>query len=59
VITLAYGPHPDQVGDLYLPADSNAPLVCLLHGGFWRMPYGRDQRDPLAQAFACLAYAAP
>jgi acetyl esterase/lipase len=59
VITLAYGPHPDQVGDLYLPADSNAPLVCLLHGGFWRMPYGRVQRDPLAQAFACLGYAAP
>lgn len=50
MITLGYGALPDQVGDLYPPADADAPLVCLLHGGFWRMPYGRDQLDPLAQA---------
>ena len=24
------------------------PLVCLFHGGFWRMPYGRDQLQPVA-----------
>jgi acetyl esterase/lipase len=46
--TIPYGPGLDQVGDLYLPAASRAPLVCLLHGGFWRMPYGRDQLRPLA-----------
>jgi acetyl esterase/lipase len=46
--TIPYGPAPDQVGDLYLPTDSRAPLVCLLHGGFWRMPYGRDQLHPVA-----------
>jgi acetyl esterase/lipase len=46
--SIAYGPLPDQVGDLYLPATVGAPLVCLFHGGFWRMPYGRDQLHPMA-----------
>jgi len=46
--SIAYGPAADQVGDLYLPAVSRAPLVCLFHGGFWRMPYGRDQLHPMA-----------
>lgn len=31
--TLAYGPHPDQVIDLYGPA-ADGPVVLLLHGGF-------------------------
>jgi acetyl esterase/lipase len=47
-LTLAYGPGPDQVGDLYLPHAANAPLVCLFHGGFWRLPYGRDELAPMA-----------
>ncbi len=46
--TLAYGPDPVQVGDLYLPAGTRAPLVCLFHGGFRRTPYGRDQLEPIA-----------
>jgi acetyl esterase/lipase len=46
--TLSYGPLPDQVGDLYLPTVSRAPLIVLLHGGFWRMPWGRDHIAPIA-----------
>jgi acetyl esterase/lipase len=51
--TLAYGPTPDHVGDLYLPdrrdgARRAAPVVCLVHGGFWRMPWARDHIAPLA-----------
>lgn len=52
--TIAYGPAPDQVGDLYLPRrafrgnSGRAPVACLLHGGFWRMPYGRDHIAPIA-----------
>lgn len=46
--TLSYGPRPDQVGDLYLPDAGKAPLVCLFHGGFWRLPYGRDELAPMA-----------
>lgn len=26
-------------------SDTGAPLLVLLHGGFWRLPYGRDEFD--------------
>jgi acetyl esterase/lipase len=48
VQTLSYGTAPEQVGDLYLPGRQDPPLVCLFHGGFWRMPYGRDQLDAIS-----------
>lgn len=43
-----YGSRADQEGDLHLPAAPRPPVVCLLHGGFWRMPYGRDQMTAIA-----------
>jgi acetyl esterase/lipase len=46
--TLSYGPRADQAGDLYLPGTDAAPLVCLFHGGFWRLPYGREALAPVA-----------
>lgn len=55
--TLQYGESADRQGDLYLPGAPRPAVVCLLHGGFWRMPYGRDQMagiagDLLARGFA-------
>lgn len=50
MLTISYGSIAEQVGDYYQPVAPDAPLVCLLHGGFWRMPYGRDQLYPLAAA---------
>jgi acetyl esterase/lipase len=47
--TIAYGPSEHQVGDLYLPNAGYAPVICLLHGGFWRMPYGRDHIEPIGR----------
>ncbi|WP_328688565.1 alpha/beta hydrolase [Streptomyces caniferus] len=58
--TVAYGPHPDQLVDLYLPrgadgaragAAAGRPVV-LLHGGFWRAAYDRRHLSPLAAALA-------
>ncbi|GAB7032521.1 alpha/beta hydrolase [Streptomyces sp. NPDC021749] len=51
--TVSYGPHPDQVVDLYGPWDAGAgrPVV-LLHGGFWRAAYDRRHLSPLAAALA-------
>lgn len=46
--TLAYGPLPDQTADLYLPGVPRSPVICLIHGGFWRLPYGREHLAPIA-----------
>ncbi len=56
--TFRYGDSDSQVGDLYLPtADAQVPVVCLLHGGFWRLPYGRDEMAPVASDLASRGYA--
>lgn len=51
--THAYGDHPDQVAELWLPDEgpprTGWPVVALLHGGFWRQQYRRDLTVPLAQ----------
>ncbi|WP_407560119.1 alpha/beta fold hydrolase [Streptomyces sp. 184] len=49
--TLSYGDHPAQVIDLY-GDESAAPVVALLHGGFWRERYDRTHLAPLAAALA-------
>lgn len=52
VIAQSYGPHAEQVADLYLPSGQAPgggwPCVTLVHGGFWRQRYGRDLMVPLA-----------
>ncbi|MCK7625447.1 alpha/beta hydrolase [Streptomyces sp. RS10V-4] len=50
--TLAYGPHPDQVVDVYGPWPGTGPLVVLLHGGFWRAAYDRRHLSPCAAELA-------
>jgi acetyl esterase/lipase len=53
-----YGESDSQMADLYLPAGTGArPVVCLLHGGFWRMPYGRDEMAAIAADLAASGYA--
>ena len=50
---IAYGDHPDQVGNLHLPAgDGPRPVVVLLHGGFWRTRWDRTLMTPLARDLA-------
>jgi len=55
--TFAYGPSEHQCGDLYLPQTPLAPVICLLHGGFWRMPYGRDEMHAVAGDLVGRGYA--
>ena len=41
--TLVYGEHPSQFIDVYTPDGVGPhPVVVLIHGGFWRLPWGRD-----------------
>lgn len=47
--TAHYGPHPEQVADLRLPAGEGPhPVALLLHGGFWRARYDRSTLAALA-----------
>jgi acetyl esterase/lipase len=55
-LTLAYGPHPDHVIDVRLPPSRPAPLVVMIHGGFWRAAYDRTHTGPLTSALAAAGY---
>jgi len=54
--TYSYGSLVSQEGDLYLPHVSRSPVLCLLHGGFWRMPYGREELTAIAKDLAARGY---
>ncbi|MGQ4435044.1 alpha/beta hydrolase family protein [Streptomyces sp. SAS_260] len=60
--TAAYGGHPDQVIDFYVPRGERmpgeaAPLVVVLHGGAWRAPYDRRHMTPFADFLARRGFA--
>jgi hypothetical protein len=53
----AYGAEPAEQGDQYLPEVVRPAVVCRLHGGFRRMPYGRGRLAPHAADLARHRYA--
>ena len=58
-LTLRYGPRPGHVVDLRLPPAAPgrpAPLIVLIHGGFWRPAYDRTHLGPMSQALAAAGY---
>ncbi len=56
---IAYGEHPDQVGNLHLPAGEGPwPVVILIHGGNWRWGWDRTLMTPLARDLAARGIAA-
>ncbi len=56
--TVAYGPHRDQFLELTLPEGASpAPVVVVLHGGFWRAAYGVELARPLAADLAAAGFA--
>jgi acetyl esterase/lipase len=58
VRTIAYGPAPSQVGELYLPFGSGPfPVVVLVHGGFWTALFDRRVMTRLADDLVTLGYA--
>ncbi|MGY1696102.1 MULTISPECIES: alpha/beta hydrolase family protein [unclassified Geodermatophilus] len=57
--TVAYGPHPDQFLELSLPGgEGAAPVVVVVHGGFWRAAHGVELARPLAADLAAAGWAA-
>ncbi len=58
-VRTTYGPHPDQFVELTLPTGTGpAPVVVVLHGGFWRAAYGVELARPLAADLAATGFAA-
>jgi acetyl esterase/lipase len=59
VTTVVYGEHPSQFIDVYTPAGAGPhPVVVLIHGGFWRLPWGRDLMLGLASDLVGRGFAA-
>ena len=58
-IAVAYGAHPSQYFEVHRPAAVGPhPVVVLIHGGFWRLPWDRTLMRPLAQDLVGRGYAA-
>lgn len=56
--TVAYGEHPSQFIDVYTPAGAGPhAVVVLIHGGFWRLPWGRDLMSGLASDLLARGFA--
>ncbi|MBB5784206.1 alpha/beta hydrolase family protein [Nonomuraea jabiensis] len=49
---IAYGPLPEQWGELYLPDAEQPPVVMLVHGGYWRSIWAADIMGPLCADLA-------
>ena len=62
-LDLAYGPHPRERLDLFLPEADGAPLFAFVHGGYWQWndkePFAflGEQLVPAGAAFANIEYA--
>lgn len=52
-----YGNDKFQEGDLYIPAQKPIAVICFFHGGFWQMPYDREQLTPISVDFAKKGFA--
>ena len=58
-VRTAYGPGHDQFLEVSLPAgEGPAPVVVVLHGGFWRARHGVELARPLAADLAARGWAA-
>lgn len=56
-LTLSYGPLPEQVVDVRLPSGgSAAPLVVVVHGGFWAERFDRTHAGPQSAGLADAGY---
>lgn len=59
-VRVSYGGHADAYGELWLPSvpgGQPAPVVVLVHGGFWRDGFLLDLMDPLIPSLLERGYA--
>ncbi|MEV4741817.1 alpha/beta hydrolase [Streptomyces sp. NPDC049555] len=54
--TERYGRHGEHVVEVWPAPRARAPLVLVVHGGFWRAAYDRRHLRPMAHALAARGY---
>ncbi len=58
-VRITYGSHPSQYAELSLPGGTvQAPVVVILHGGYWSASYGAELGRPLAADLVGRGFAA-
>lgn len=58
-VRFSYGDHPSQYAELTLPTGSApAPVVVVVHGGYWTARYGAELGRPLATDLAARGFVA-
>jgi acetyl esterase/lipase len=57
-LSLSYGPLPEHLVDVRLPAATGqpAPLVVVVHGGFWKAEWDREHAGPQSSGLAAAGY---
>jgi acetyl esterase/lipase len=52
-LTVGYGPRPDHLADVRLPpSQAPAPLLVVVHGGFWSAEWDRTHAGPQSEGLA-------
>ncbi|SDH38088.1 Prolyl oligopeptidase family protein [Lentzea fradiae] len=54
---IAYGDHPSQFGELFVPEGDTLGAVVVIHGGFWHQRYGLELGRPLAEVLVADGFA--
>lgn len=55
--TIRYGLRADNLADVWFPdGDAPAPLVIVVHGGFWRASFDRRHTRPMCHALAVAGF---
>lgn len=58
-VRYSYGAHPSQYAEVTMPAGAaTAPVVVIIHGGYWSASYGAELGRPLAADLATHGFAA-
>jgi acetyl esterase/lipase len=53
---IQYGSDIYHAGDLYIPEYNGKGIICLLHGGFWKMPYDKTQFNKVAERLVKIGF---
>ena len=56
ICNIQYGADINNIGDIYIPGCIGRGIVCLFHGGFWKIPYDKAQFNNVAEKLAKIGF---